>query len=181
MPGTIQSNAYRSVVVKPIVAGRVTDVRAELGQLVRRGQTLAQIYSPELADAQTRYLSSRAELEAHEQALRRTERLVEIGAASRQDLEKVHAEHTAATTMVESNRARLTLLGMTDAQLTREAPFTDVNATATIAAPIDGVITTRDANVGLTVDPATPLFTVVDLSTVWVVGDLYNRTLHGSA
>ena len=175
IPGTVQPNAYRSVVVKPIVAGRVTRVLSELGQPVRRGQVIAEIYSPELAEAQTRYLSSRAELEAHEQALRRTERLVEIGAASRQELEKIHAEHAAATTMVESNRTRLTLLGMTDEQLSQETPFTDVNATATIAAPIDGTITTRDANVGLTVDPATPLFTIVDLSTVWMVGDLYEQ------
>jgi hypothetical protein len=90
-------------------------------------------------------------------------------------LEKIHAEHTAATTMVGSNRARLTLLGMTDGQLSPDTPFTEVTATAMIAAPIDGTITTRDANVGLTVDPATPLFTVVDLSTLWVVGDLYEQ------
>jgi cobalt-zinc-cadmium efflux system membrane fusion protein len=175
LPGTIQPNAYRSVVVKPVVAGRVTRVMAELGQAVRRGQTLAEIYSPELADAQTRFLSSRAELEAHELTLRRTVRLVEIGAASQQELEKVHAEHAAATTLVESNRARLTLLGMTGAQLSSATPFTEVNASAIIAAPIDGIITTRDANVGLAVDPATALFTVVDLSTVWVVGDLYEQ------
>jgi RND family efflux transporter MFP subunit len=171
----VQPNAYRSVIVKPIVAGRVARVLSELGQPVRRGQVMADIYSPELAEAQTRYLSSRAVLEAHEQALRRTGRLVEIGAASRQELEKIHAEHTAATTMVASNRARLTLLGMTDEQLSQDTPFTEVTATAMIAAPIDGIVTIRDANVGLTVDPATPLFTIVDLSTVWVVGDLYEQ------
>ena len=103
------------------------------------------------------------------------ERLVTIGAASRQELERIHAEHAAATAMVESNRARLILLGLTEGQLSQETPFTDVNATATIAAPIDGTITTRETNVGLTVDPATPLCTIVDLSTMWVVGDLYEQ------
>ena len=175
IPGIVQPNAYRSVAVTPIVSGRVTRVGAELGDRVRRGQTLAEIYSPELAEAETRYLSSRAELEAHEQELRRTEKLVEIGAASRQELEKVHAEHTAATTMVESQRSRLKLLGMADAEIAKLSPASEISATVNVPAPLDGVITTRGANVGLNVDATTPLFTVVDLSTVWVVGDLYER------
>ena len=83
IPGVVEPNAYREVIVTPVVAGRITRVTAQLGDQVRRGQSIAQIYSPQLADAQTRYLSARAELEAAEQQLRRTERLVEIGAASR--------------------------------------------------------------------------------------------------
>ena len=50
-----------------------------------------------------------------------------------------------------------------------------VSATTTVPAPIDGVVTERGANVGLNVDTATKLFTVVDLSTVWVVADLYEK------
>jgi membrane fusion protein, heavy metal efflux system len=175
LPAVVQPNAYRSVVVTPIAAGRITRVLVELGQQVRRGQTLAEVYSPELAEAQTRYLSSRAELEAHERELRRTERLVEIGAASRQELERIHAEHIAALTMVQSHRSRLTLLGMTEAQAVKLTSASAITATVSVPAPIDGVVTARQANVGLNVDPATSLFTVVDLSTVWLVGDLYER------
>ncbi len=175
IPGTVEPNAYRTVTVTPIAAGRVTRVNAELGQQVRQGQPLAEIYSPDLAEAQMRHVSARAELEAHEQALRRTERLVEIGAASRQELEKIHAEHTAAVTTVESSRSRLSLLGMTDARITELSSSLRISANTTIPAPMAGVITTREANVGLNVSPETPLFTVVDLATVWIVGDLYER------
>ena len=66
----------------------MTRVLAELGQSVRRGQPLAEIFSPELAEAETRFVSARAELDAHERELQRTEKLVEIGAASRQELER---------------------------------------------------------------------------------------------
>ena len=175
VPGLVQANAYRTVTITSLVPGRVTRVLAELGQRVGRGQTIAEVYSPELADAQTRYVSSRAELEAHERVLRRTERLVGIGAASRQELEKVHAEHTTATTVVASARSRLALLGMSDPQIASLASASDIGATTNIAAPIDGVVTKRDANVGLNIEATTPLFTVVDLSSVWVVGDLYER------
>ena len=175
VPAVVEPNAYRSVVVTPIAAGRVTSVSAQLGQQVRRGQPLAQLHSPELADVQSRYLATRAELDAHERELRRTEKLVELGSASRQELERIHAEHTAAVTMVQSLRSRLTLLGMTAAQVEKLAATPDIASTVTIPAPIDGVITERDANVGLNVDTAAKLFTVVDLSTVWLVGNLYER------
>ena len=177
LPGTVQPNAYRTTVVTSIVGGRITRVAAELGQTVRRGQTLAEIYSPELAEAQTRYVASRAELEAHERELRRTEKLVELGSASRQELEKIHAAHTAAVTLVQSHRSRLTLLGMSDTQLAKLASGTTVTATASIPSPLDGVVTTREANIGMNVDPSVPLFTVADLSTVWIVGDLNERDL----
>ena len=175
VPATVEPNAYRSVVVTPIVAGRVTSVSAQLGQHVRRGQSLAQVYSPELAETQSRYLASRAELDAHERELRRTEKLVDLGSASRQELERIHAEHTSAVAMVQSLRSQLTLLGFTADQVDKLASPSDISATVAIPAPIDGVVTERDANVGLNVDTAAKLFTVVDLSSVWLVGNVYER------
>ena len=175
IPGIVEPNAYKQVVVTPIVAGRVTRVLVELGNHVRRGQTLAQIFSPELADAQTKFLSAKAELEAHERELDRTTKLVGIGAASQQELERLHAEHAAKLAGVQSLRSRLVLLGMTAAAIDGMAPGKEVEATTSIPAPMAGVVTERGANVGLNVDTATKLFTVVDLSTVWVVGALYEK------
>jgi membrane fusion protein, heavy metal efflux system len=175
IPGTVEANAYKQVVVTPLVAGRVTRVLVELGSQVRRGQTLAQVFSPELADAQTKYLSAKAELEAHERELDRTMKLVGIGAASQQELERLHAEHVAKLAGVQSLRSRLVLLGMPAPAIDGMAPGKEVEATTSIPAPIAGVVTERGANVGLNVDTATKLFTVVDLSTVWVVGALYEK------
>jgi membrane fusion protein, heavy metal efflux system len=175
LPGVVEPNAYRQVVVTPLVAGRVTKVGPALGDRVRRGQTLAEIYSPALAEAQTRYVSAQAMLDAHDRELQRTQKLVEIGAASRQELEKIHAEHAAQTAAVQSARSQLELLGVSAPALENMAPGHNVSATITVPAPIDGVVTERGANVGLNVDTATKLFTVVDLSTVWVVADLYEK------
>jgi RND family efflux transporter MFP subunit len=175
VPGVIEPNAYREVVVTPVAPGRLTRVNVQLGEQVRRGQTIAQIYSPQLAEAQTRYLSAQAELDALTQQLRRTERLVEIGAASRQELEGVRATHTARATTIEGARAELVLLGMSTSAITSLSTPSEITSTISVPAPIDGVITERNANVGLNVDPATQLFTVVDLSSVWVVGHLYEK------
>jgi RND family efflux transporter MFP subunit len=175
LPGIVEPNAYRQVVVTPLVAGRVTRVSAELGVAVRRGQTLAQIYSPELAQAQTAYVSAQAMLDAHDRELQRTQKLVEIGAASRQELERIHAEHAAQTAAVQSARSQLELLSLSASAVDALGSGSKVNATTSVPAPIDGVITERAANVGLNVDQATPLFTVVDLSTVWIIADVYEK------
>jgi RND family efflux transporter MFP subunit len=175
IPGVVEPHAYRQLVVTPLVAGRVTRVLVALGDQVRGGQTLGQIFSPELADAQTKYLSANAELEAHERELARTTKLVAIGAASQQELERLHAEHAAKLASVQSLRSRLVLLGMPAPAIDAPGSGTNVEATTSIPAPIAGVITERNANVGANVDTGTKLFTVVDLSTVWVVGALYEK------
>jgi membrane fusion protein, heavy metal efflux system len=173
IPGTIEPNAYKHVAVTSLVAGRVTRVLVELGDQVRQGQTLAQVFSPELAEAQTKFLSMNAELDAHERELDRTRKLVEIGAASQQELERLHAEHTAKLASVQSLRSRLVLLGMSQPAIDALSPANAVDAITNVPAPIAGAVTERGANPGLNVDTATPLFTVVDLSLVWVVGALY--------
>lgn len=173
LPGVVQPNAYRQVVVTPLVGGRITKVGPALGDQVRRGQTIAEIFSPTLTEAHTRYLSAMAMLDAHDRELQRTQKLVEIGAASRQELERIHAEHAAQTATVRSARSQLELLGVSGSVLEKLAAGQPVSATTNVPAPIDGVVTEREANVGLNVDPATNLFTVVDLSTVWIVADVY--------
>jgi membrane fusion protein, heavy metal efflux system len=173
LPASVQPNGYRQVAVTPLVSGRITSVIAQLGDRVRRGQTMAQIYSPELAEAETRFVAAGAMLEAHERELQRTEKLVEIGAASRQELERIHAEHAAQTAAVQSARSQLELLGVPRSVLDAPASNHAVGAARSVPAPIDGVVTERAANTGLNVDPATKLFTVVDLSNVWVVADVY--------
>ena len=175
LPGVVEANAYKQVAVTPLVGGRVTRVLAELGQSVRAGQPLAEVFSPELAEAETRFVSARAELEAHERELERSEKLVAIGSASRQELERLHAEHTAKLTALASARSRLQLLGLSAAAISNLGPGNDVGAVATVPAPIAGVVTERAANPGLNVETATKLFTVVDLSTVWVVADAYEK------
>jgi RND family efflux transporter MFP subunit len=175
LPGVVQPNAYKQVVVTPVVGGRVTRVLAELGQSVRRGQRLAEIFSPELAEAETRFVSARAELDAHERELQRTEKLVEIGSASRQELERLHAEHTAKLAALESAKSQLELLGLSTSAIAGLGPGKDVGAVTTVSAPMAGVVIERAANTGLNVDPTAKLFTIVDLSTVWVVADLYEK------
>jgi cobalt-zinc-cadmium efflux system membrane fusion protein len=175
IPGVVQPNAYREVVVTSLVSGRLTQVNVDLGAQVAAQQPLATVYSPELADAQTAFIAARAEQVAHQQLQTRTQRLTAIGAATRQELEEHEAERAKIDAAVEIARARLTLLGIPEERTQRLTGPQDVVTTTAIRAPFPGVITQRAANVGLNIDPSMPLFTIVDLSTVWVIADLYER------
>ena len=175
VPGVVTANAYREVKVTPLVGGIVRKVHAELGTAVKSGAPLLTLFSSELAEAQTKYLSMQAMLEADHQRLERTRELVTIGAASRQELEEVTAVHAGHATEVEAARQRLLLLGMSRKHVGALKRPQQVMADVMVAAPIEGVVTNRSANLGQVVGMGEELFVVTDLSEVWVVGDLYEQ------
>ena len=170
VPGIVSADTYRQTVVTPLVGGRVEAVAVELGAAVRPGQVLARLYSPEVAEARERHLSTKAMLDAHDRELQRLQRLREIGAASQQELERAHAEHAAQVAGVETARTRLALLGAEETAGSGASTFE-------VRAPSAGVVTARAVNPGQNVDPAMALFTISDLSSVWVVADVYERDL----
>jgi RND family efflux transporter MFP subunit len=175
VPGTVTSNAYRDTKVNALVGGVVRQVIVELGARVRRGEPLAVIFSSDLADAQMKYLSMRATFEADHQKLVRTEKLVALGAASRQELEEVTAMHAGHETELAAARQRLLLLGLEARQVDSLAEASHVVSEVTVPAPANGEVIARSVNPGQVVSAGQELFVVTDLSTVWVIGDLYEK------
>ena len=107
--GAVQANAYRETPVMSLVGGIVRSVGPELGQNVRKGQTVAVVSSNELAEVQTKYLAAVAEVEEHHKHHARTEKLVAIGAASREELELATSKLKAAESELANLRQRLLL------------------------------------------------------------------------
>jgi len=175
VPGTVMSNAYRDTKVNALVGGIVRQVTVELGASVRRGAPLAVIFSGELADAQMKYVSMQAMLEADHQKLERTQKLVALGSASRQELEEVTAVHTGHETEVAAARQRLLLLGLSADRVAKLESASQVVSEVTVSSPADGLVISRAVNPGQVINAGQELFVVTDLSTVWVIGDLYER------
>jgi len=171
----VQPNSYRETPIMPLVEGRVTKVNVQLGDRVRVGQTLATIFSADLAEAQMKYLTVDANLQFHVAQAARFEKLATIGAVSRQELEEVlsrlrehHAEHA-------SLRERMLLYGLTDEEISSLRGSGQLRSDVPVHAPAGGVITTRDINVGQNLSMRDRLFTITDLSTVWVVANIYEK------
>ena len=181
VPGIVNPDEYREVHVTPLVGGVIRQVPVLLGDHVRRGQPLAVIFSSELADAETGYLAMSAELEADHKKLERTEKLVKLGAASHQEEEGVAADHAAHEAHVRAALEKLKLLGATDSQIAALKQAEQVDANFSVPAPINGIVLTRTANPGLVTNMSQELFTVVDLSTVWVMASINEKdfsTIH---
>ena len=172
VPGTVQANAYREVHVTPIAGGVVTQVAVELGQSVKRGQPIAQLFSRDLTEAQTAFATFNSELEVEHKKLQRTQELVRIGAASREELERVEADHQVHAAHVQEARQRLLLLGLSDAQIERLNAGQAASAYISVPSPIDGIVTARSVNLGQVVGLGQDLLTVTDLSSVWIEGNV---------
>jgi membrane fusion protein, copper/silver efflux system len=114
------------------------------GETVRAGQPLARVFSQELLSSQTEYLAAR-------QAL---------------------AASGISSAVVAGGRTRLGVLGMTDQEITAIEASGEPRRLVTIVAPRDGVIVTRGVTAGTAVDPSTPLLTIADLSSVWVLAEV---------
>jgi cobalt-zinc-cadmium efflux system membrane fusion protein len=175
--GVVQPNAYRETPVVSIVGGILRSVGPELGQTVRKGQTVATIFSNELAQAQSRYLAAVAELEEHHKHHARAEKLVEIGAASREELEMATSKLRSAESEVANLRQRLLLLGLSSQRVAGLKSSSQINSDVSIPAPISGTLTSRTVNSGEVIEPNKELMRVTDLSSVWVVGQVYEKDL----
>ncbi len=139
---------------------------------MKRDQTLAQIFSRDLAEAQTIYVSTSAEFDAEHKKLVRTQELVRLGAASRQELEEIEANHQVYAAHVEEARQRLLLLGLGERQVADVAAGRQASTNISIPSPLDGVVTARNVNLGQVVTSGQDLVTVTDLSSVWIEANL---------
>ena len=175
--GVVQANTYKETPVVSLVSGIVRAVNSELGQNVRRGQTLAVVFSNELADAQSRYLTAVAALDEHHRHHLRTMKLVEIGAASRQDLETATSQYREAESNVANLRQKLLLLGMSAQRINSLKSTSQISSEVSVPSPSSGTLTSRTANPGEVIEASKELMRVTDLSTVWVVGQVYEKDL----
>jgi RND family efflux transporter MFP subunit len=175
--GIVQANAYRATPIVSLVGGIVRRVNAELGQSVARGQTVAVVFSDELAQAQSRYLTSQAELEEHHKHHARTTKLVEIGAASREELDQATTKLKSAESEVASQRQRLLLLGLSPQRINSLRSSAQVSSEVSLPSPVLGTVIARSANPGEVIQADKEILRVADLSSVWVIGQVYEKDL----
>ena len=175
--GIVQANAYRATPVVSLVGGIVRRVNAELGQTIARGQTVAVVFSDELAQAQSRYLGAVAELEEHHKHHARTMKLVEIGAASKEEFEQATSKLKAAESEVASLRQRLLLLGLSSQRINSLQSSSQINSEVSLPSPVTGTVIARSANPGEVIQADKEIVRVADLSSVWVIGQVYEKDL----
>ena len=152
------------------IDGRVVHVAARVGDTVRAGQALVQLSSPSVGSVQADAQKASADLSLGEKAMERARRLRADGAIAEKDVAQIEGDLRKTRSDVARSRAQLQALGLSS----REPAVS-----AAVRARVAGTVVTRDVLVGQEVraDQATPLMTISDLSTVWVLADVYEQDL----
>jgi membrane fusion protein, heavy metal efflux system len=155
-------------ILGPPVSGRVTSVEVVAGSRVKRGDPLLTIRSADLAAAQAQLAEARQTRLLAEQTAARASMLVRQGAAS--EAEKQIANTSLATAVLEEGRASGSLASLGGTSRTNDY---------VLKSPINGTVVDRSVAVGNAVaaDQGEALLTISDLSTVWVVADVYEPDL----
>lgn len=221
--GTVETNQQQTQQASALVSGRVERVNVGQGDRVRAGAVLAIISSPEVAEmhgklreAETRLrlaertlqrvqraenrvsvIQAKVKLDEAEATLRRTRRLIELGAGAGKDLIAAEAAYKTAkadydyqnnisvnrevqeaqaaveTARVDVGHMRQSLqtLGDPIASKERDDHTTDISLVA-LRAPVSGTVIERAVNAGAGIQAGTPLFTIANISTVWVIANV---------
>jgi len=178
LPGEVQVNGDRMAHVAPRVGGVVREVRASLGDTVRKGQLLAVLDSRELADAKASFLASAERLRMADSTFSREERLWKGKVSSEQDYLDAKQNRAEARIELRTAQQKLLVLGVTENEIknlpdSHEIALTDYR----LLSPFDGTVIDRHITLGETVAAEDPVFTVADLSTVWIDLSVYQRDI----
>lgn len=178
LPGEIVLNADRIAHVVPRVAGVVREVLATVGDQVKKGQLLAVLESRELADAKASYLAAVERETLAQENFKREERLWEKKVTSEQ--EYLNARQALAEARIAKNSAeqQLHALGYKESDLRTLASSEHASFTHyTITAPFAGTVIQKHITFGEHVGAEADVFTIADLSTVWVNINIYQKDL----
>jgi len=172
--GKILANENRLAHLSARVPGRIVAVYANLGDRLKEGGRLLLFDSPAFGEAQLEYRKARTTLRVTEKALERATALLDRGAIGVGEQQRREADYENARADLLEAEEKLHLLGMTEQEIQRLAaktlPHAEV-AQVTLRAPFTGEVIERSATIGEVIDPNKTLFTVADLSTVWVRAD----------
>lgn len=172
VPARVEVDEHRVARIGAAVTGRVTEIHAFLGQTVKRGDVLTTLNSTELATAQLAYLKALSHESLQRRAEERARLLFAADVIGEAELQKREADLVQAHAELHASHEQLKVLGMAKSAITKLAATRRVNSMSSIIATLDGVVIERTVTSGQVVQPAEALFTVADLSHVWLVAEV---------
>lgn len=188
LPGILTVNQNRTARISSYVEGKVIHRSADLGDWIRKGQTLVTINSPEFAQAQADFLRARANYWLSKTEFERAKMLWAEKAIEEKEYLRREAEHEKLATEYGALESALHSYGITHEQIEEliikcaemedaEDACEIANPNLPILSPVSGTVIFRDVVIGEHVQPEKILFTVSDLRTLWAILDSYENDL----
>ena len=169
--GTVAPDVNRTIHVTSLGGGRVVDLKVKLGDTVKKGQPLLVISSPDLGLAFADYQKAQADERISKKALDRAQLLFDRGAVAEKDLQVAQGSEDKALVDVQTAEQRVRVLGGDPAHPT---------SLIELRAPVSGAIVEQNVAgfEGIkSIDNSPNLFTIADLSQLWVVCDVFENDL----
>ena len=166
---TIQANQDRLAHVAPRVPGRIVKVNASLGDRVKPGQALATLDSIELGEARSSYLQAASEAAVVQAGFDRAKRLQTENIIPEKDYLRARAEHEKARAALRAAADKLRMMGVSPEKLS--------GSVFPLTAPFSGTVIEKKAVLGELAQPDASLFTVADLSILWIESNLFEKDL----
>lgn len=168
--GTIQPNLDRLAQVAPRVPGRVVRVNASLGDRVGSGQTLAVLDSIEIGEARSALAQASADARVAEAAYKRAESLRAESIVPEKEYQRARGDYEKSRASVAAAQDKVKMLGVGTAGDGGSSIFS-------LSAPFTGTVVEKTAVPGALSEPSKPLFTIADLSIVWVEASVFEKDL----
>lgn len=171
LPAQIEADPTRVVHVYPPAGGRIIEMRVRPWQWVKQGDTLAILDSADLSRAVADYQKAQADYQVKQEALARAQDLLAHNAIPAKDFQQARADAKSAQAELDATREEIRALGMDPAHASTQLM---------LAAPRSGVVLDVGASQGEysnALAAAQPLCTIADISSVWAVGDIYEKDL----
>jgi cobalt-zinc-cadmium efflux system membrane fusion protein len=188
LPGVIVLNENRTAYITSFVNGQITQISADLGDGVKKGQNLLTVNSPEFAQAQADFLETRAKYNLSRKEFERAARLRNEKAIEEKEYLRREAEHEKLTMEYAALGSKLHSFGITHAQIEKmiekcseleeeEYKCELADPHLSILSPISGTVISRNAIIGDFIEPGNILFTVSDLGILWAHLDAYEKDI----
>ncbi len=180
LPGEIVFNEDRVVHLTPRVSGIAREVLRTVGDRVKAGDVMAVLESRELADAQAEYLAARARAGLAGKVFDREKSLREQKVSSEQDLLDAELASAEAHIVLRAAEQKLRTLGLSESSVAGLEEVKDEAITRfELRAPLDGIVTAKHISLGESMETDTDVFTIADMTRVWVNLTVHTRHLAG--
>ena len=164
--------------IRTLFKGRVEEVRVEIGQTIKQGEPLIDLYSKDLADAKSAYQVERSEWLYYRNLLQAREELRKKQAVSEQQYRETKNEEMKSRTEYEVARDKLLVYGLSQVEIERVEKETGVEkARLTLRAPSSGIVVERDVVPGNIYDENDVLLVITPLDHLWVWGNVFESDL----
>ncbi|MBK6618281.1 MAG: efflux RND transporter periplasmic adaptor subunit [Nitrosomonas sp.] len=172
VPGQVKVHEQRMVRVGASITGRIIEIYVQLGDSVEAGEKLARIASPELTQAQLSFMRANSLATLADQAAKRAKLLFASDVISAAELQRRESEAQIARADLSAAKDQLRLLGIDNGAMLDLVKHGRILPSVEIRAPRSGIVIERNVAQGQVVQPSDLLFTLADLSIVWVIGDV---------